>query len=122
MISSLLSHGELFIHSREARNEHLLSVPLGSFSDALCFIYLIYQLEYVLYCIVLYCIVFVPPRKGCRRAESRLNLTYVNQYLSKNNKQTEVTNITRQRMLQKISFMNLTFRMLQHTFSEVTVT
>ena len=56
MISSLLSHGELFIHSREARNEHLLSVPLGSFSDALCFIYLIYQLEYVLYCIVLYCI------------------------------------------------------------------
>ena len=54
MISSLLSHGELFIHSREARNEHLLSVPLGSFSDALCFIYLIYQLEYVLYCIVLY--------------------------------------------------------------------
>ena len=42
--------------------------------------------------------------------------------LSKNIKQTAVIIITRQRMLQKLSFMNLTFRMLQHTSSEVTVT
>ena len=28
----------------------------------------------------------------------------------------------RQRILQKLSFMNLTFRMLRHTSSEVTVT
>ena len=41
--------------------------------------------------------------------------------LSKSNKQTAVINITRQRMLQKLLFMNLTFRMLQHT-SDVTVT
>ena len=42
--------------------------------------------------------------------------------LNKNNKQTAVINITRQRMLLKLSFMNLTFRVLQNTSSEVTVT
>ena len=40
----------------------------------------------------------------------------------KDNKQTAVINITRQRMLLKLSVMDLTFRMLQHTSSEVTVT
>ena len=39
-----------------------------------------------------------------------------------NIKQTAVIDITTQRMLQKLSFKNLTFRMLQHTSSEVTVT
>ena len=39
---------------------------------------------------------------------------------TKTNKQTVVINITRQRMLQIFSFMNLTFRMLQQTSSEVT--
>ena len=37
-------------------------------------------------------------------------------FLKKNIKQTAVTNITRQRMLLKLSFMNLTFRMLQHGY------
>ena len=37
LISSLLSHSELFIHSIGAHNEHSLSSTLGSFSDALCF-------------------------------------------------------------------------------------
>ena len=32
-----------------------------------------------------------------------------------------MTNMTRQRMLLKHGFINLTFRMLQHTSSEVTV-
>ena len=43
--------------------------------------------------------------------------------ISRNNRHTAVTNITRQRMSEKnFDFKNLTFRMLQHTSSEVTVT
>ena len=45
---------------------------------------------------------------------------YINNF-SKNSKQTAGINITRQRMLLNSSFI-LTFRMLQHTSSEVTVT
>ena len=43
------------------------------------------------------------------------------EFTERNKRHTAVTNITKTRMSQKYDFIHLTFRMLQHTSSEVTV-